>query len=1167
MGDVPDIMELYQRWLQSPGVTPEVICKDHPHLLPDLLACIARAAALTDPLPQSDSEPDDPDQTLTENTDETVTQQKSPPAPSSAAPPDPVAPRGYAIDLSKQRVGEGGLGEIFEAYDQTLGRTVALKRIHRKVLPSPRTLHRFITESRVTAQLEHPGIVPVHAAGNENGPYYTMKLIKGKTLRVAIREHFKNAHGPSRELLRRFIAVCQAVEFAHSRKIIHRDIKPGNIMLGEYGETILLDWGLAKELGSREEAGAVQTERSAPEAGEPEATRDGETMGTPNYMPPEQKKGLVSQHSEASDIYALGGVLHMILTSVSPEGQRPLSVSQVPKALMAVVKKAREEKPENRFASAAEMAREVQRWLDDEPLSVHKDPLSLRLLRWMRRHQTFVTVAAAILLLGIAGILINNTLVRREQQNTAREERQRREELARSTILTADALAAGGRPLESLEKIESARAIYAGLGKQQQDVMLAALNAVWRQGHPSLSALDVENWFRDAAICPGRGEALAVGSDGRLHRIQLMDPKDNPLAIDAATLTAVAVAPGGEAAAVGSNDGKVQLLQAADGKPLWPAAAEAHAQAVRSIRFSPGSMIASLGGDSSVWLWTREAGSGKAVQLPGNGRARAICFAGQDKLLVAQSTGIVILTGDPAQPATAWQATLENPTAIAASRDGSVIIAGDDKGFIHLWKQGQPAGVVSLRAGPIHRLSASPDGHRLWYATQEGRCGILNLETGEVDLSFSPAARSPVQCLDADWESGLGITAARVNSTWKIESWNLRGNALEVNLANSRDLKSTAAFSQAGTLMIGIHGNGQTAAWDLKTGFELAARGMAPKGSLFAAGGSACYVAADDFKAAKAEGKLYSVEDGNLLATVPEVAAAEFRALSDDATLIATVVEKDSAQWKIGIHRDGRQEQTVKCASRPVAGAFSPDKASLAIGLENGEVLLVACRDGSTSTIGPQTSPVRTLCFMGNKELIVAHRDGMLRLWSPGNPSRNRAQAEHQRDIKNVIFSEKAGLVFSAGWDGKLCIWTRGLDLVRTIDMPASLALLAASPAGDCLIFSGDEGFKALHLDFAQRIVDANTGRAAAGADRLAQRYFALGRYDWALEIPAKDPAWLSQADRARLLWLLGRHEEAEKAFSNALVPSPPDAPDLQECLTAVRHARSSAMPPATTKP
>lgn len=1165
MSDVPDIMELYQRWLQSPGVAPEIICKDHPELLPGLLACIARTAAVANPPPNGDS---DPDQTVTEHSDDTLTQRDPKlPAPgfSPDAAPEPVAPDGYTIDLSKKIVGEGGLGEIFEAYDETLGRTVALKRIHRKVIPTPRTLHRFVTESRVTAQLEHPGIMPVHAAGNENGPYYTMKLIKGKTLRVAIKEHFEDAHGPSRELLRRFIAVCQAVEFAHSRKIIHRDIKPGNIMLGEYGETILLDWGLAKELGSKEET--ADAEPAKAETGGQETTQDGEAMGTPNYMPPEQKKGLVSQHSEASDIYALGGVLHMILTSVSPEGQRPLSVSQVPEALMAVVSKAREEAPQDRFPSAAAMAREVQHWLDDEPLSVYRDPLSLRLLRWMRRHQTFVTAASAILLLGIAGIVINNTLVRREQQNTAREERQRREELARSTILTADALAASGRPLESLEKIEAARAIYAGLGKQQQDVMLAALNAVWRQGHPSLSSLDVPAWFRDAAICPRRGEALAIGSDGQLHRIQLMDPKDNPLAIDASSLTAVAVAPQGDLAAVGSNEGKMLLLNVADGKPLWPVQAEAHSQAVRSIRFSPGNMFASLGGDSSVWLWTREAGSGKAVKLPGNGRARAICFAGQDKLFVAQSSGIAILTGDPAQPTVLWQSALENPTAIAASRDGSVLIAGDDKSFVHVWKQGTPAGVFSLRAGPIHRLSAAPDGHRLWYATQEGRCGILNLETGEVDLTFSPAARSPVQCFDADWESGLGITAAKVNSTWKIESWNLRGNALETDLANSRDLKSTAAFSQAGALMIGIHGNGQIAAWDLKTGFELAPRGLVPKGSLFAGDGSACYVPADDFNAAKAEGKLYSTGDGKLLASVPEVAAAEFRAISGDGTLIATLVEKDSAQWSIGIHRDGKQELSVKCTARPVAGAFSPDKTSLAIGLENGEVLLVNCQDRSTTPLGSQTSPVRTVCFADSKELVVAHRDGMLRLWSPGNPSRNRAQAEHQRDIKNIVYSKKAGLVFSAGWDGKLCVWTRDLDLVRTIDMPASLTLLAVSPAGDCLIFAGDEGFKALHLDFAQRIVDADTGQSAGGRQRLAQRYFALGRYDWALDVPVKNTSsWLSEADRARLLWLLGRYNEAEKAFSNALVPSPLDATDLQECLTAVRKAQT-IVPPATAKP
>ena len=218
---------------------------------------------------------------------------------------------------------KGGLGEVFVARDEELNREVALKEIQARHADQPESRGRFVREAEITGGLEHPGIVPVYGLGQyaDGRPFYAMRFIRGESLKKAIARFHQRASATDRradarhlrQLLGRFIAVCNAIAYAHSRGVMHRDLKPGNIMLGKYGETLVVDWGLAKS-GESSEADWSTTILPEPHArsepGRRFETQAGSAMGTPAYMSPEQAAGRIDLLGPASDIYSLGATLY-----------------------------------------------------------------------------------------------------------------------------------------------------------------------------------------------------------------------------------------------------------------------------------------------------------------------------------------------------------------------------------------------------------------------------------------------------------------------------------------------------------------------------------------------------------------------------------------------------------------------------------------------------------------------------------------------------------------------------------------------------------------------------------------------------------------------------------------------------------------------------------------
>lgn len=284
----------------------------------------------------------------------------------------------------------GGIGRVWNARDTKLSRPVALKELKPQLANDDSMLARFHREATITGQLNHPGIVPVYdfVAQSDSSPsFYTMRFVKGRTLAEAAREfHDHRARGEANtatfvQLLNAFVMVCKTIAYAHSQGVIHRDLKGENVVLGDFGETIVLDWGLAKQLISDVSEDSIST--IPPIQSEAELTMRGGALGTPSYMAPEQAAGQLGMINQQTDIYGLGAILYLLLTGNAPftaPGIEEVLVkvrfhpptlprevwADVPASLEAACLRALAKEQSGRFPTPLDLAHEVERWQEVE---------------------------------------------------------------------------------------------------------------------------------------------------------------------------------------------------------------------------------------------------------------------------------------------------------------------------------------------------------------------------------------------------------------------------------------------------------------------------------------------------------------------------------------------------------------------------------------------------------------------------------------------------------------------------------------------------------------------------------------------------------------------------------------------------------------------------------
>ena len=675
----------------------------------------------------------------------------------------------------------GGLGEVFVAFDSELNRSVAVKELQAQRAHDPGSQARFLLEAEVTGRLEHPGIVPVYSLSRhaDGRPYYAMRLIEGGTLRDAIeRFHLRDTASTGREgrelafrrLLRSVIDACNAVAYAHSRGVVHRDLKPENIMLGRFGETLVVDWGIAKS-----HLGAVGGGDEAPSAdgllADLSMTQPGSMIGTPRYMSPEQAAGDLDRVGPASDVYSLGAILYCVLVGhdAFPDGDTPTVLDRVCRgifpaprrlrrsidpALEAICLKAMSLDPQDRYPTALDLANELETWLADvryrveHELALSQVKGSLVRLCLERAHHCFGRQAHNEGMLWLSRALEDAPSEPPDLQRVIRTSlsgwhagpKLLERRLRHGGEVHAVAFCPEGRRLATACEDRSAQLWDVATGSKLSPPLRhggpVRVVAFHPEGHLVATAGDdgmIRRWDAltggpagDPIRCDSPIVALGFSPEG--SRIAAASgpgvpflgdatsglPVDDPDEQSGPTLNG-AFSGDGSTLAVACHDGLVHLLEALTGRRIGEPMT--HPAAVPLLAFDPSGqrlLTGSLDGIARLWDVARRVA---VLTLAGQGEIRALAF---------RPGGDIFATAGDEGTARLWDAATGRPTGerldhrsrvdcLAFRPDGSMIATGGQDGMVRLWcaTTGLPIGPPLAHSGAVRFLVFSRDGGRL----------------------------------------------------------------------------------------------------------------------------------------------------------------------------------------------------------------------------------------------------------------------------------------------------------------------------------------------------------------------------------------------------------------------------------------------------------------------
>ena len=736
----------------------------------------------------------------------------------------------------------GGMGRIFTARDRRLGRLVAVKEV---IVREEAFLVRFDREVRLTARLQHPGIVSIYEAGRwpSGEPFYAMRLIAGRPLDAVIAE--ARTLEARRALLPHVLAVAEALAYAHDQRIIHRDLKPANVLVGTYGETVVIDWGLAKDL----DAGSDDHDPTGPyrDGGE-SLTMLGSVMGTPSYMPLEQATGAAVD--ERADVYAIGALLYQTLAGCAPyEGRTaqailgkllhepppPLATLApgVPPDLVAIVDRAMARDAKDRYASAKALAEDLRRYTTGQLVGSHQYSLWELVRRWLRRYRAAVGVATVALLVLVAFGIASYVKVLDEKARANDEHALARAAAARAVearmaaehaqaallVDRARALILDGTPARAAPLLAAAKELGASdpfVTVLEGQIAAAQPAPRWSQENlvpkdspdAKLTFLDDQRILvgtrivaaADGSVMPGspptdaiaRLVAAAGVTDDDPDRISArLDPTGALLVI--ATSEEVAVWD------VATLRKRASSTECAAGTGLFTVAA-----------ISPGGDVvgvcAELDNSSHkelvVWNSTRRAKPGEALRpLAESSQFREVVASGDTGTIAAiDAVGAAIVIRDARHRAVT---PLPRTRRVAVSADGRFVAAGNAAGYIQIWEVASSR-EVAVVATPVEvsALAFAPSGQLVAAADRNGTVTVWNLA----------ALLVPVQISDArDRPRLLGAAATARGARWaiatadgnEIVAFDLDGKRVD-SLAVPEGIKPTDVVLAAGKIAAAV---------------------------------------------------------------------------------------------------------------------------------------------------------------------------------------------------------------------------------------------------------------------------------------------------------------------------------------------------------------------------
>ncbi len=716
----------------------------------------------------------------------------------------------------------GGLGRVIRAVDKRLGRTVAVKELLKR---NDSNEARFMREAMITARLEHPGIVPVHEAGRwPNGdPYYVMKLVEGKTLKeqIAVSDSLRERIA----LLPHVIAVADAVGYAHSEGVIHRDLKPSNIMVGAFGETIVVDWGLARDRKLDIPEPEPMGDEYEPSSGSGQcSTVSGKVVGTPAYMSPEQARGELVD--ERADVYAIGCVLYELLCGTPPHADltpqatldrvlagppRPLAaaVPHLPGELGTIVAKAMARCPDDRYPTATALAEDLRRYQTGKLVSAHTYSTLALLRKKVAQHRGVVTIAlASAIALGAVGVESFRRVV--HERNIARSERGRTEEalnqaekrkrelvqLQAITALRKDPTATLAW-LKTYEIADDDRGHV--LDVIDEALSLGVARHVFRPG----------DWVSDAEFTPDGLTVVAAVQDAKLRAYDLRTGRARIFGITPSAPEVIELTPDGKFVVSGGMLGEVMLWPlAGGGEPRTLLAG--NGRKVMSIRFSADATRILIDRDKGI-LQSVAVTGGDPTYLGARSSLRT-AIADEDwskQVTVTGPNTFAALTGSGSPPRALGQ--IEKAIAhIQLSPGGDLVLVHDGQ---TLWSVPFAGGTLKKVAPYDARLLSvewSPDRKTIALCGHRHDVVLVDLATGELrELRGHTDALYSVQ-----WsKDGRTILSASDDGTARV--WNVAdGYAISVLRGHDDDVYK-ARFSADERQVVTASVDGSVRVWAL----------------------------------------------------------------------------------------------------------------------------------------------------------------------------------------------------------------------------------------------------------------------------------------------------------------------------------------------------------------